>query len=102
MMSGDWYKVPSELFNCPYMSKADIMVWAYVADRVKWEERAVSVPSIMQATELSRRTVQQSLRKLCEYGFLQATERAGRCTVYKQTLIRWKAQESIEMRRQAQ
>lgn len=87
MMRGQWYKVPSDLFNDPAISKADMSVFAYVADRIKGDPRPVSVRSIAAAAELSRRQVQLSLRKLCERGYLSAQERTGAATVYTQTLL---------------
>lgn len=93
MMRGLWYKVPAELFNNDYMTKADVAVFAYVADRIKGETKAVSVRSVAAATELSSRQVQKSLKKLCEWKYLLATERAGQATLYKQTLIPIKSQE---------
>ena len=87
MMRGQWYKVPSDLFNDPEVTKADMAVFAYVADRSKGEERPVSVRSVAAAAELSRRQVQLSLRKLCERGYLSAQERSGAATVYSQQLL---------------
>lgn len=87
MMRGQWYKVPSDLFNDPEVTKADMAVFAYVADRIKGEARPVSVRSVAAAAELSRRQVQLSLRKLCERGYLSAQERSGAATVYTQTLL---------------
>ena len=87
MMRGQWYKVPSDLFNDPGISKADMSVFAYVADRIKGEARPVSVRSIAAAAELSRRQVQLSLRKLCDRGYLSAQERTGAATVYSQQLL---------------
>lgn len=87
MMRGQWYKVPSDLFNDPAISKADMSVFAYVADRIKGDPRPVSVRSIAAAAELSRRQVQISLRKLCERGYLSAQERTGAATIYTQQLI---------------
>ena len=87
MMRGQWYKVPSDLFNDPGISKADMSVFAYVADRIKGEARPVSVRSVAAAAELSRRQVQLSLRKLCERGYLSAEERTGAATVYTQQLL---------------
>ena len=87
MMKGLWYKVPSELFNDNYITKADMAVFAYVADRVKGKTLAVSLRSIQNATELSRRQVQKSLQKLCECRYLSAQERPGESTLYTQLLI---------------
>ncbi len=87
MMRGQWYKVPSDLFNDPEVTKADMSVFAYVADRIKGEARPVSVRSIAAAAELSRRQVQLSLRKLCDRGYLSAEERTGAATVYSQQLL---------------
>lgn len=87
MMRGQWYKVPSDLFNDPEVTKADMAVFAYVADRIKGEARPVSVRSVAAAAELSRRQVQLSLRKLCERGYLSAQERTGAATVYTQQLL---------------
>lgn len=87
MMKGGWYKVPSELFNCEHITKADMAVFAYVADRIKGESRAVSLRSIQCATELSRRQVQKSLQKLCDYGYMSAQERPGSSTVFTQLLL---------------
>lgn len=87
MMRGQWYKVPSDLFNDPEVTKADMAVFAYVADRIKGEARPVSVRSVAAAAELSRRQVQLSLRKLCERGYLSAQERTGAATVYSQALL---------------
>ena len=87
MMRGLWYKVPADLFNDSGISKADMAVFAYVADRLKGDTKAVSVSSIAAATELSRRQVQYSLRNLCLRNYLIATERPGLCTMYTQRLI---------------
>ena len=87
MMRGQWYKVPSDLFNDPAISKADMAVFAYVADRIKGEARPVSVRSVAAAAELSRRQVQLSLRKLCERGYLSAQERSGAASIYSQSLL---------------
>lgn len=89
MMRGQWYKVPSDLFNDPEVTKADMTVFAYVADRIKGEARPVSVRSVAAAAELSRRQVQLSLRKLCERGYLSAQERSGAATVYSQQLLHY-------------
>ena len=87
MMRGLWYKVPAELFNDPEISKADMAVFAYIADRLKGDTKAVSVKATAAATELSRRQVQYSLRNLCLRRYLIAKERPGLCTLYTQTLI---------------
>jgi DNA-binding transcriptional MocR family regulator len=64
-------------------------VFAYVADRIKGEARPVSVRSVAAAAELSRRQVQNSLRKLCDRGYLSAQERTGAATVYTQHLLHY-------------
>lgn len=87
MLRGLWYKVPSELFNDEGITKADMAVFAYVADRLKGECKAVSVRSVCAATDYSRRQVQESLKKLTERRYLSAQERPGQCTLYKQLLI---------------
>jgi len=87
MMRGLWYKVPSDLLNCDYISKGDCKVFAYVADRIKGETKAVSVRSIAAATDMSARSVQRSLAKLVECKYLRAETRAGRATLYTQLLI---------------
>lgn len=87
MMRGLWYKVPADLFNDDGITKADMAVFAYVADRVKGDCKAVSVRAVQTATELSRRQVQASLHKLVERHYLLSTERAGQCTMYSQNLI---------------
>jgi len=92
MMKGLWYKVPSELFNDPSITKADMAVFAYVADRCKGKTLAVSLRSIQNATELSRRQVQNSIHKLCEYRYLSAQERPGESTLFTQLLIPIKEQ----------
>lgn len=90
MMRGCWYKVPSELFNDTSITKADMAVYAYVADRLKGKRAGVSVRSVAAATELSVRQVQLSLRKLVEYKYLSAVPVAGRCTQYRDELLRKK------------
>lgn len=87
MMRGQWYKVPSELFNDPGITKADLAVFAYIADRLKGETRAISVRSIAAATEYTQRAVQKALRRLTERRYLIAEERPGQATVYTQTLL---------------
>lgn len=82
MMKGAWYKVPSKLFNDEGITKADMAVYAYTADRLKGKEGAVSVRAVAAATELSVRQVQSSLKKLCERHYLHREERAGRASVY--------------------
>lgn len=85
MMNGLWYKVPGKLMDDERATKADIKVFAYVADRLKGIAGVVSVGAICKATELSRRQVQLSLRKLIACGYLAASERAGRATLYMET-----------------
>lgn len=87
MMRGCWYKVPSELFNDSAITKADIAVYAYTADRLGGKAAGVSVRSVATATELSVRQVQTSLHKLVEYGYLSAEPVAGHCTRYKDELL---------------
>lgn len=87
MMRGCWYKVPSELFNDSCITKADMAVYAYVADRLKGKRAGVSVRSVAAATELSGRQVQLSLHKLVEYGYLNAQPQPGRCTLYQDELL---------------
>ena len=87
MMRGCWYKVPSELFNDPSITKADMAVYAYVADRLKGKRAGVSVRAVAAAAELSIRQVQKSLRKLVEYKYLSAVPVAGRCTQYRDELL---------------
>ena len=86
-MKGAWYKVPSVLFNDNAVTKADMAVYAYVADRVKGDAAAVSVRAVAAATELSGRQVQASLKKLCERHYLHREERAGRATLYWDLLL---------------
>lgn len=87
MMRGCWYKVPSELFNDSAITKADMAVYAYTADRLGGKAAGVSVRSVAAATELSVRQVQTSLHKLVEYGYLSAEPVAGHCTRYKDELL---------------
>lgn len=87
MMRGCWYKVPSELFNDQSITKADMAVYAYVADRLKGKRAGVSVRSVAAAAELSVRQVQLSLRKLVQYKYLSAVPVAGRCTQYRDELL---------------
>lgn len=87
MMRGQWYKVPSELFNDTEITKADMAVYAYVADRLGGKEAGVSVRCVAAVTELSVRQVQLSLHKLVEYGYLSAKPVAGHCTRYKDELL---------------
>lgn len=87
MMKGAWYKVPSKLFNDEGITKADMAVYAYTADRLKGKEGAVSVRAVAAATELSTRQVQASLRKLCERHYLHREERAGRASIYWDLLL---------------
>lgn len=87
MMRGCWYKVPSELFNDPSITKADMAVYAYVADRLKGKRAGVSVRAVACAAELSVRQVQMSLHKLVEYKYLSAVPVPGRCTQYRDELL---------------
>ena len=87
MMRGCWYKVPSELFNDVSITKADMAVYAYVADRLKGKRAGVSVRAVAAATELSIRQVQLSLHKLVDYKYLSAEPVAGRCTQYRDELL---------------
>lgn len=88
MMKGGWYKVPGKLMNDPEITKADIMCFAYVADRLKGSIGAVSVRSVQVATELSLRQCQISLHRLVQKGYLHAQERPGACTLYAETLTK--------------
>lgn len=96
MLKGGWYKVPGRIMNDPEITKADIMVFAYIADRLKGRIGAVSVRSVAAATELSMRQCQISLHRLADKGYIQAQERPGACTLYRETLTSFAAQTAGE------
>lgn len=96
MLKGGWYKVPAKIMNDPEITKADIMVFAYVADRLKGRIGAVSVRTVAVNTELSMRQCQISLHRLAAKGYLQAQERPGACTLYRETLTNYRTQSEGE------
>lgn len=87
MIAGKWLRVPTQLLTCDELTKADIAVWCYVADKIGEAAEPVSRASIMAACELSESTVKRALRKLIALHYLHAQERPGAPTVYRQTLL---------------
>ena len=87
MIGGLWVKVPCKILNDERMSRADIAVFAYMADRLKSKTAAVPISAIAHACEVSERTVIRSIDKLSKCGYLRAEKSKGRATVYTQLLL---------------
>lgn len=87
MISGKWLRVPTQLLTCEELTRADIAVWCYVADRIGDAAEPVPRAAIMAACELSESTVKRALRKLVELHYLHAQERPGAPTIFRQTIL---------------
>lgn len=87
MIGGLWVKVPCKILNDERMSRADIAVFAYMADRLKSKTAAVPISAIAHACEVSERTVIRSIDKLTKCGYIRAEKSKGRATVYTQLLL---------------
>lgn len=87
LIGGKWLRVPTQLLTCDELTRADIAVWCYVADRIGDSIAPVSKAQICEACELSESTVKRSLRKLVGLHYLHAQERSGAPTAYRQTLL---------------
>lgn len=99
MIGGKWLRVPTQLLTCDELTRADVAVWAYVADKIGDSCAPVSRADIMAACELSESTVKRALRKLVGLHYLHAQERAGAPTVYRQTLLEAKQRSSSKQQR---
>lgn len=87
MIGGKWLRVPTQLLTCDELTRADLAVWCYVADRIGDSIEPVPRAAIMAACELSESSVKRSLRKLVGLHYLHAQERPGAPTAYRQTLL---------------
>lgn len=94
MIGGLWLKVPAKLFNDRRMTRADIAVFAYAADRLKSNTAELPISKIAAACEVSERTVMRSIDKLCSCGYLRAAKRPGKPSLYTQLLIPAKSTQS--------
>lgn len=91
MLSGKWYKVPSALLNDELMTRADIMVYAYIADALKGKTAALRTSTIAERCELSRRQVLRSIAKLEERSCIAVDRSDGRSSRYTDLLLRQSA-----------
>ena len=87
MIGGLWLKVPAKLFNDASMTRADIAVFAYAADRLKGNTAELPISKIAAACEISERTVMRSIDKLCRCGYMRAAKRPGKPSLYTQLLL---------------
>lgn len=94
MIKGKWLSIPTAILNDEEMTRADVLVFGYIADRARntGGEVELSRSVIMDACEVSRATVTRSIAKLERKGYLRATRRAGEITAYRQTLLEPKPQ----------
>jgi len=87
MIGGLWLKVPCKLFNDERLTRSDIAVFAYAADKLKDRTDTLPVSQIASACEVSKSTVIRALDKLISYGYMAADKRQGKPTLYTQLLL---------------
>ena len=87
MIGGLWLKVPTALFNDERMTRSDIAVFAYAADRLKDNTAELPIKKIAEACEVSERTVMRAIDKLCACGYLKADKRPGKSSLYTQLVL---------------
>ena len=87
MIGGLWLKVPCKLFNDERLTRSDIAVFAYAADKLKNRTDTLPVSQIAAACEISKSTVLRALDKLISYGYMSAQKSAGKPTLYTQLLL---------------
>lgn len=87
MIGGLWLKVPCKLFNDERLTRSDIAVFAYAADKLKDRTDTLPVSQIAAACEISKSTVLRALDKLISYGYMSAQKSAGKPTLYTQLLL---------------
>lgn len=87
MIGGLWLKVPCKVLNDERMSRADIAVFAFMADRLKNRTAAIPIKTIAAACEVSERTVIRSIDKLISCCYIKADKSQGKATVYTQLLL---------------
>lgn len=100
MIGGKWLRVPTQLLTCEQLTRADIAVWCYIADRIGDETAPVARAAIAAACEISDSSVKRAVRKLIGLHYLHAQERPGAPTVYRQTLLEPKKRSSSKQRPQ--
>lgn len=88
MLSGKWYKVPSAILNDADMTRADICVYAYIADALKGKTAAIRTATIADRCELSQRQVTRSVRALERAGYIECQRIEGAATRYTDKLLR--------------
>lgn len=87
MIGGCWVKIPCKALTDERLTRADIAVLGYMADKLKGDTKAVSVSEIVRACEVCKNSVLRAIDKLCECGYLRADKRAGKPTLYTQLCI---------------
>ena len=102
MIGGQWVRVPCQMLTDERISKTDIAIFAYIADKLGDSSKALSRADIAAACECSIATVKRAVARLCEYKYLYADQIPGKPTVYRQTILPAKRRGSSKRAEQEQ
>ena len=102
MIGGQWVRVPCQMLTDERISKTDIAIFAYIADKLGDSSKALSRADIAAACECSVATVKRAVARLCEYKYLYADQIPGKPTVYRQTILPAKRRGSSKRAEQEQ
>ena len=80
-------RVPCQMLTDNRISKTDIAIFAYIADRLGDDAKPLSRTDIATACECSIATVKRAVARLCECNYLHADQIPGKATVYSQTVL---------------
>lgn len=87
MIKGSWYKVPECILTDKGLTLADAAVFADIAQRCQQGMAELSTETIAASTGYSSRTVTAAVKRLSSRGYIAATQRPGKPSVYKQLLL---------------
>lgn len=102
MIGGQWVRVPCQMLTDNRISKTDVAIFAYIADRLGDDAKPLSRTDIATACECSVATVKRAVARLCEFNYLYADQIPGKPTVYRQTVLPAKRRGSSKRAEQEQ
>lgn len=87
MIGGLWVKIPCKMLTDERLMRSDIVVFGYLADKLKQRTAAITATEIAKACELHKNTVAKALLRLEEAGYIKADRTKGKPTKYTQLIL---------------
>lgn len=87
MIGGIWYRVPEKILLDKNMTRVDIAIFAYIADRADGGEIQISRKELAENVDCSIPSVTRAIKKLSQAHYIEVTESLGDKSIYRQLML---------------